>query len=718
VTITPSDQGGPYLTALAPGDQFTANDYVITVTSVTSSTAGAFVGEGYSRMKLTNGFSIDVPVVFGQANGSGSTTTATPIKLNTCYQLVDGTVFTQYDPSWGNIADVDVLIEDFQEFYSVGAETLRTLISTFGGTCQEVEQISTQITAIETALTKDDENTPERKQELQTQLNNLKTAFEQLKSCANCAIPAGLQRNARIATDPEECGRRQKACLDKVDEIFETLKKTIADGDVQKSLEKLYIVYKYVQTTIEVCGQTGWMPYDEGIVPLCLWRTAPPTSAFSANDPAFVAGIVDGGFVELKEQFQGIANLPAVLRETVKVIDAYTSAYLFCNLTEGERAAAVTRLKAANGEFYWSKMIDESLARENKRCSEAATIRKATKDYLTQFADYITNAGNIATLITTHATKLNKYINTTANNPDAEFRYNQGRILGRAVVLFGSLGVGSGEIKLVGQAVKNGITALPDVLLGTGKKLNIRKLFAQPLAKRKEVGAKIKNNPSNNPAQYSEFIDTEANLASSESSLIINDLASGGISFPTSAVTLTPGGAISKAQLADFGKDLILLPTDIARIKTTSGSIAAIAEEAVYNKINSVRPNLKKWNTKFHGDSDNGLDLVLTENVPLAQLKEVIVIDIKSSITQKVPHTQTLGRGYGGFIQLSDNYLFGVDESEIGGIVREMLKSVYASENVSPTARMLLWVRDNNIPIRKYIVQIDKDGVSKLVKID
>ena len=153
--ITPSDQGGPYLTSLAPGDLFTANDYVITVTSVTITPIGgggaSFSGEGYARMKLTNGFSIDVPVVFGQANGSGTTTTVTPIKLNTCYQLVEGTVVTQYDPSWGNIADVDVIVDNLENIF----EDLKMLLADYQGTPEQkakLEQLQANLIAEKEAL--------------------------------------------------------------------------------------------------------------------------------------------------------------------------------------------------------------------------------------------------------------------------------------------------------------------------------------------------------------------------------------------------------------------------------------------------------------------------------------------------------------------------------------------------------------------------------------
>ncbi|WP_211243803.1 hypothetical protein [Runella limosa] len=172
--ITPSDQGGPYLASLAPGDQFTANDYVITVTSVTitppstgEGTGVGFSGEGYARMKLTNGFSIDVPVVFGQANGSGSTAATTPIKLNTCYQLVEGTVFTQFDPSWANIADVDNAIAALDD----AKELIGDWLESFQGTPDQMETFNENIKPLLTPYADDP-----RVQDAITKLEQLTTA--------------------------------------------------------------------------------------------------------------------------------------------------------------------------------------------------------------------------------------------------------------------------------------------------------------------------------------------------------------------------------------------------------------------------------------------------------------------------------------------------------------------------------------------------------------
>ena len=688
---------------LAVGDIFNAADYTVYVTQVAPplGVGGPWSGKGYLSMLLPTGITSNVAVHFDN------------ILINDCYELSKGKVETDYDPRMKGILDADELVGDLSEVVNVSLANLKTLFSIFEGTCKEVQAISSQIAELEKTLSQDNDNTPTRKQQLQDQLNELKTAFNELKTCSDC----NSNQAGRLAA-PEDCGTKQKNCLDKVDKLYETLKKIISDGDVLESLEKLYKVYVYVKTTIDVCRQTGWLPQDGGIIPLCIWVAAPATNAFSASDPAFVAGIADGAYVELGELYKGIMEAPNLLRDVEKLIDAHTSAYIICKLTQYERTAAVARLKASKSESYWLQMIEESFARQNQRCEEAQKIRASTKQYLTQFADYVSHVSNIGKLLRSSNIKISKYIVTTLNNPSAEFRYNQGRLLGRSIVFLGSLGVGGGEIKLIGQSLKNGVTALPELFLSSGKKLNLRKFFRAPLLERKEVGQKIKNNPSNNPEQWSEFIDTEANLASREASPILTDLSAGGLTFPTASVNVTLGGTISKAQIVDFGKELLLAPADVARIKTATGSIAAIAEEAVYSKISSVRTNLKKWNTKFHGDADNGLDLVLTENVALSQLKEVIIIDVKSSIVQKVPHSQSLGRGYGGFTQLSDNYLFGVGPRRDGGIVKVMKSEVYLQENVRPTAIMLEYADFHGIPIRKYIIQVDKDGICNLVKID
>lgn len=79
---------------------FTAGDFPVTVTKI-SGENGVFSGEGVIEIPYLS--NIKIPVVF---NG---------IHLNTDYQLVQGTVYTVYDSTWGNVADMDDVVEAVEE---------------------------------------------------------------------------------------------------------------------------------------------------------------------------------------------------------------------------------------------------------------------------------------------------------------------------------------------------------------------------------------------------------------------------------------------------------------------------------------------------------------------------------------------------------------------------------------------------------------------------
>lgn len=81
---------------LANGDKFTAGDFPINVLEVSGSN-GRFTGKGYVTIPYLN--SIRVGVQF------------TNILVNTDKQMAEGTVITMYDPTLGNILDIDEAID-------------------------------------------------------------------------------------------------------------------------------------------------------------------------------------------------------------------------------------------------------------------------------------------------------------------------------------------------------------------------------------------------------------------------------------------------------------------------------------------------------------------------------------------------------------------------------------------------------------------------------
>ncbi|MEW7280890.1 deaminase domain-containing protein [Aquimarina sp. 2201CG1-2-11] len=99
------------LEQLFPGSSFKAGDFPIKVTEVSGSN-GRFTGKGYVTFPYFN--SIKVAVNF------------TNVFINNENQLAEGAVITTYDPTWGNILDVDEVIdvaEDIADVFTGGDVT-------------------------------------------------------------------------------------------------------------------------------------------------------------------------------------------------------------------------------------------------------------------------------------------------------------------------------------------------------------------------------------------------------------------------------------------------------------------------------------------------------------------------------------------------------------------------------------------------------------------
>lgn len=95
------------LPSITVGEEFTAGDFAIKILEVSGSN-GKFTGKGYVTIPYLN--SIRVGVEF------------TNILINTDKQMAEGTVITMYDPSLGNIVDVDAAIDTVTEAYDAVAD--------------------------------------------------------------------------------------------------------------------------------------------------------------------------------------------------------------------------------------------------------------------------------------------------------------------------------------------------------------------------------------------------------------------------------------------------------------------------------------------------------------------------------------------------------------------------------------------------------------------
>ncbi len=184
--------------------------------------------------------------------------------------------------------------------------------------------------------------------------------------------------------------------------------------------------------------------------------------------------------------------------------------------------------------------------------------------------------------------------------------------------------------------------------------------------------------------------------------------------MPQISEAIPATGYLTKQIFESSGQELVLLPADVTKIinASSSGSIAREAEEGVVNKIKSLNSNLVQKETKFGGNRDNGIDAVLTSNTN--QISEILMFEIKSSIQDSkfVPRAQQLDKGYGGYVQTTDEYVFGINGD--AGIVAEMKKS-YTGREVNKTAILL---ENNKEKISKWVFEVDKRGKCWVLKVE
>ena len=104
------DAGQTDLANLAVGDEFTTSDYTVVVTEA-SKTGTTFSGKGkliFNFLKISNTLALQIPI----------SVTFTGIKINQCYQLYNGSVITEYDPSWGSVVSADQIKNQLSGVYA------------------------------------------------------------------------------------------------------------------------------------------------------------------------------------------------------------------------------------------------------------------------------------------------------------------------------------------------------------------------------------------------------------------------------------------------------------------------------------------------------------------------------------------------------------------------------------------------------------------------
>lgn len=227
-----ADEAANRLTDLAAGDVVQAGDFNITITEVTGTSSG-WNGKGYVTVPYLNA---QVNIVLQNA------------VFNDCYQLTNAnssseqpTVFTAYDPNWGNVSDIDNLLANFKS----SLQEMIEVMNNFSGKCDDVRALDKAVREYEQAFSQPNNiyNEAERT-EMLAKINELKAKRDQLVSCADCTISG-----ARIVASSDassDCGAKALQCRDALKSMLEKVK---ADDpgekcDETKRLNTIFAVTK------------------------------------------------------------------------------------------------------------------------------------------------------------------------------------------------------------------------------------------------------------------------------------------------------------------------------------------------------------------------------------------------------------------------------------------------------------------------------------------
>ncbi|WP_424987712.1 deaminase domain-containing protein [Flagellimonas alvinocaridis] len=306
------------LLSLGVNEVFTAGDFPVTVVEVQGSN-GRFSGQGF----ITVPYLADTKIAVGFTN----------IIVNTDYELIDGLVETEYDPSWGNIGNVDAFVEDIGNLFNAISE----LLQNYTGTEEEVsllQELNQKQDDHISELLSSTHITTETKNELVANQEVYKTISNDL--IAESTGEDGYDTGSGMANQVIQKNKELQASIAKAeDEVFVGEAQSILN-DPEKSvafwetIEKLEEIYEFLQQ----CNSEDWASYkDKGIVPYCLWRDVEVANEnlYSGGDIPYLSGLVDGVYMEV----DGVLKLPQLLKDLgsgmQQLLYSFTVAYLECN---------------------------------------------------------------------------------------------------------------------------------------------------------------------------------------------------------------------------------------------------------------------------------------------------------------------------------------------------------------------------------------------------
>jgi hypothetical protein len=186
--------------SIAPGDKFTAGDYTVVITEISSGDPSGYIGTGYVEMRLV-----------AEIVAKKIAVDFTNLVVNTCYEMAAGDVVTQYDPNWGGILDVDDEINKVDEPYenlrkefkkiSDLLESIKDELLTFPSDCEQKNRISSYVNDLEKAkdiILQNEEYSSLEKTELTNPLNAIISTIRDQLACTECSSNGRINASSRV----------------------------------------------------------------------------------------------------------------------------------------------------------------------------------------------------------------------------------------------------------------------------------------------------------------------------------------------------------------------------------------------------------------------------------------------------------------------------------------------------------------------------------------
>nr|WP_299172743.1 deaminase domain-containing protein [uncultured Allomuricauda sp.] len=464
---------------LGVNEVFSAGDFPVTVQDVSGGN-GSFSGQGFITVPYLGNTKITV----GFEN----------IVVNTDYQMIEGMVVTEYDPSWENIGDVDQTIGDIGEFLGTLREIIGQIFDRREEELYRLEALQDQLANEEISEQEFNEQTAPSLviieelddalgEKLRENIQNSPYATEAQKEEAQRLKPTALASNENLRNEDFEAivqkdadtRKRLEDLADEValaeDEVFYTNATVylLSQPDYINGLQLITEFLEYLETTYDLCREEGLKSYKgQGVVPHCLWKNSNVTSLLhhGALDPPFMAGVIDG----LYQEVEGIVLLPKYLLDFKKaqydLIYAYTASYLQCppdlpKLNE-KRAKELYRrmhVERPNNVFGKTLSLLDGIKNyvsdyQDQRCEDALKLRQEVSDLL----EFLKERKNIEQLFADVEEKLENYWGTIYDL-DNEARYHHGKLAVAAITFLVPTGATQlsklGKFKEVLQTIKN-----------------------------------------------------------------------------------------------------------------------------------------------------------------------------------------------------------------------------------------------------------------------